>query len=257
MDFEDFKKEVHNITGIDLSAYKERQMKRRIDFLLARKRMENYENYIKLIKNDAAAREEFMTYITINVSEFYRNPMQWQILECDILPDILQKGHTPRVWSAACSSGEEPYSLVIALNRYLPLQKIRIDASDIDAEALKRAQEGVYAEQSLKNLPEDMIKRYFDKQANMYRIHDDVKACVNFKRQDLLKDAFPTDYYDLILCRNVVIYFTEEAKNMLYKKFYEALVPYGILFVGGTEQIILPNRFGFTNYKPFFYQKAK
>lgn len=257
MDFEAFKKEIHDITGINLAAYKERQMKRRIDFLLMRKNIPTYDDYIKLLKANAEAKEEFMNYITINVSEFYRNPAQWEVLDKDIVAPMIQKGHVPRMWSAACSSGEEPYSIVMLLNKYLPFDKIRVDASDLDVEILKKAKEGLYAEQSLKNLSADMIKRYFDKKDGLYKIHDDVKACVNFKRQDLLKDEFPKEYYDIILCRNVVIYFTEEAKNLLYRKLYDALVPNGILFVGGTEQIILPQRFGFASYKPFFYQKIK
>lgn len=256
MDFEGFKEEIHDIIGIDLSAYKERQMKRRIDFLLSRKGIESYETYIKVIKSDVSARNEFVDYIAINVSEFYRNPSQWHTLEDDILPGLLIDGHIPRVWSAACASGEEPYSLVMALNKYLPLQKIRVDASDIDVGALQKAQQGIYPPESLKNLSDSMIERYFDRQGDQYKIHNDIKACVDFKRQDLLKDSFPHEYYDLILCRNVMIYFTEEAKAMLYKKFRDALTTDGVLFVGGTEQIILPHRFGFVSYKPFFYKKA-
>ena len=115
-DYENFKTAVFQLTKIDLNAYKERQMKRRIDSLITK------NDYIKALKTDREKFEEFVTYLTINVSEFYRNPEQWKLLDETIIPDLITKfGKNLKVWSAACSTGDEPYSLVMAQLRQFPL----------------------------------------------------------------------------------------------------------------------------------------
>ena len=129
MDYEDFKKEIYNMTKINLSYYKEKQMKRRINSLIKKNNYDTYEDYIKAIKTDKELFNEFINYLTINVSEFYRNPEQWEVLERDILPDILKKTKYPKIWSAACSTGDEPYTMVMILNKFLPLESIRILAT--------------------------------------------------------------------------------------------------------------------------------
>ena len=115
-DYEDFKKFVLGLTGIDLNAYKEKQMKRRIDTLIARNKHTGYDSYCNAIKNDAQMLDEFVNYLTINVSEFYRNPALWKKLDEIILPDLIKKfGPRLKIWSAACSTGDEPYSLAMVL----------------------------------------------------------------------------------------------------------------------------------------------
>ena len=117
-DYEDFKKFILSLTTIDLNAYKEKQMKRRIDTLIARHKYDGYDSYCKAIKEDTGLREEFVNYITINVSEFYRNPNLWKTLEDVILPDLISKfGPRLKVWSAACSTGDEPIHLLWCLQR--------------------------------------------------------------------------------------------------------------------------------------------
>ena len=126
-DYEYFKAEVYKLTTIDLSLYKERQMKRRIDTLIERNRIQGYEEYIKAIKKDKALFEEFVNYLTINVSEFYRNPEQWKVLDTQIYPMLKERFRKPlKIWSAACSTGEEPYSLVMSLTKHYNLQDIEI-----------------------------------------------------------------------------------------------------------------------------------
>ena len=159
-DYEDFKKFVLGLTGIDLNAYKEKQMKRRIDTLIARNKHTGYDSYCNAIKNDAQMLDEFVNYLTINVSEFYRNPALWKKLDEIILPDLIKKfGPRLKIWSAACSTGDEPYSLAMVLSDFLPLSQVQILATDMDAEVLAKAKAGWYTGQSIKGLPQ----RYRDK----------------------------------------------------------------------------------------------
>lgn len=253
-DYEWFKKQVYEISGINLSYYKEKQMKRRIDALIKKYNMEQYEDYIRSIKANKKMFDEFINYLTINVSEFYRNPEQWEILKKEIVPMLKKSGSNLKVWSAACSTGDEPYTLAMILNEFFPLNDIKIIATDIDNEVLEKAKKGVYTEKSLENLPKEYKNNYFESSGEMYKIKDSVKRCIEFRHHNLLADEYPKNI-DLIVCRNVLIYFTEEAKNYIYKKFNEALKPTGVLFVGSTEQIILANKFNFKSMKTFFYVK--
>lgn len=255
-DYESFKSDVYALTKIDLNAYKERQMKRRIDTLISKNKYSGYNEYVAAIKKDKALFEEFVNYLTINVSEFYRNPEQWKILENDILPEKLKKyPNGLKVWSAACSTGDEPYSLVMLLSKYMPLNKIKIFATDIDEQVISKAKTGIYRAQSLSGLPQEFKDKYFTKLGdNSYQISEDIKKCVEFKKHNLLKDDYPKNY-NIIVCRNVVIYFTEEAKDQIYRRFFDSLTPGGTLFIGSTEQIINHRDIGFTSYKSFFYNK--
>lgn len=254
--YEVFKQQVFHLTKIDLNSYKERQMKRRIDALISKHKMDSYSAFINAIKMDKILFEEFVNYLTINVSEFYRNPEQWALLEKEILPLLFQKFGKPlKIWSAACSTGDEPYSLVMLLSKYMPLNRIKVIATDIDKQVLSKAKLGLYNVKSLKALPEEFVKKYF-REINeyTYQISDEIKACVEFKEHNLLRDVYPGNC-DLIVCRNVLIYFTEEAKEEIYRKFNKALKEDAILFVGSTEQIINPKELGFTSYRSFFYNK--
>jgi len=253
--YEEFKTKVFQLTKIDLSSYKERQMKRRIDSLITRHSVATYADYVEKLRTDKEMFDEFVTFLTINVSEFYRNPDQWALLEKEVLPQILEKNKKPRIWSAACSTGDEPYSLVMLLAKYIPMRDIHIIATDIDKQILEKAKAGLYNVKSLKALPTEFVDKYFVKiNDTSYKIKDEVKKCVEFKHHNLLKDEYPGQC-DLIVCRNVVIYFTEEAKEAIYRKFSNSLVPGGVLFVGSTEQIIQPASVGFESIRAFFYRK--
>lgn len=254
MDYKGFKTEIFKLTDINLSLYKEKQMKRRIDSLIRRNGYEEYSDYVDVLKKNRDLYNEFINYLTINVSEFYRNPDQWEILKKDVFPRLLKTTDKPKIWSAACSTGDEPYTLVMTLNEYIPLKDIRIIATDIDNEALEKAQIGSYSEKSIANLPKAYIDKYFIKDKNTYIIKDEVRKQVEFKHHNLLKDEYPKSC-DLIVCRNVLIYFTEEAKDYIYRNFNKSLKKDGILFVGSTEQIIWSSRYNFSSYRTFFYQK--
>lgn len=252
--YESFKESILKKTGIDLSLYKEKQMKRRLESLARRNDFSDFSNYFRALDKDNKLYEEFINYLTINVSEFYRNIEQWKVLENEVIPALMKKSSTLKIWSAACSTGEEPYSLVMLLSKFYPLNKINITATDIDDGAIKKAKEGMYIDKSLKNLPKEFVNKYFEANGKFYHIKDDIKSRVTFKKHNLLKDSY-VDNCDLIVCRNVLIYFTEEAKAEIYKKFSKSLKPHGILFVGSTEQIIMPNKYNLAPLRTFFYGK--
>ncbi len=254
--YQGFKEKIFKLTAIDLSLYKEKQMKRRIDSLIKRYGASSYSEFLVLLESDKAIYDTFINHLTINVSEFYRNIVQWDVLKEEILPLLLAGKSSIKVWSAACSTGEEPYTLVMNLSRYMPLQNIQILATDIDKEAISKASKGIYSQKSIENVPSDFLDAYFLKQGDNYSIDQSIKRCVTFKQMNLLRDQYPTDF-DLIVCRNVMIYFTEDAKRDMYRKFNESLVKDGILFVGSSEQIISPRTFNFKVLRTFFYQKIQ
>lgn len=256
-DYEYLKKAVYDLTRIDLNAYKEKQMKRRIDTLIAKHKIEGYDKYVQVLKSDSVRFEEFVNYLTINVSEFYRNKEQWEILDKEIIPELIKKfGKRLKIWSAACSTGDEPYSLVMAFSRHLPLEQIKVLATDIDKQVIAKAKTGLYIEKSIENVPQDLKDKYFTKVGSSYQISEKIKERVEFKQHNLLKDPYPTDC-NIIVCRNVLIYFTEEAKEDIYRKFQQALSPEGILFIGSTEQIISYREIGYVRRNSFYYEKEK
>ncbi|NLN66026.1 MAG: protein-glutamate O-methyltransferase CheR [Clostridiaceae bacterium] len=258
-DYEVFKKAFYQQSKINLDLYKEKQMKRRITSLAGKHGFSSFMSFYKAMLADKSLYDTFINYLTINVSEFYRNPNQWELMEKVIIPMIIErKGRAEdiRIWSSACSTGDEPYTIVMLLNKFIPLSKIKIIASDIDLGAINKAEQGVYPERSIKELPDDLLKRYFTVvNGNWYKISDEVKKCVDFKQLNLLEDPYPGNM-DLIVCRNVLIYFTEEAKHYIYNSFNRSLVQDGILFLGSTEQIIGAAKYGFKSIRTFFYQKA-
>ncbi|UOR12463.1 CheR family methyltransferase [Halobacillus amylolyticus] len=253
-DYEEFVANVKQKSGIDLYLYKEAQMKRRLTSLRDRRGFGNFRDYYQSLHSNGELFSELLDRMTINVSEFYRNRQRWDVLEKKVLPHLLKERRKIKVWSAACSTGEEPYTLAIILSQYLPLEQIKVIATDIDEKALQRAKLGIYPERSLREMPNDLKNQYFTQQKKLYKISNNIKQCVTFKKHNLLADRYES-YCDLIVCRNVLIYFTEEAKSGIYTKFSEALNKDGIFFVGSTEQIFTPSQYGFRSFDTFFYKK--
>ncbi len=254
--YEQFKEKILRKTGIKLTLYKEAQMKRRISSLASRNGFNDLLEYFKFIDNDKEKFNEFINFMTINVSEFFRNPEQWKIVETKLFPAFLSKNKDIKVWSAACSTGEEPYTITMILSTLLPLNKITVYATDIDDGAMAKAKAGVYIASSLKNVPTELKNKYFKKNSDgKFEISNEIKSRVQFKKHNLLKDPY-IDKCDLIVCRNVMIYFTDDAKNEIYQKFSNSLKPDGVLFVGSTEQIISPQQFDLKSLKTFFYGRT-
>ena len=256
-DWELFKKKLDQKTGIDLQLYKEPEMKRRIGNLVTRAEMDSFVAYFDKVCKSKEEFAEFIEYLTINVSEFFRNPDKFDMIEKDIIPYLMKNSPKLNIWSAGCSIGAEPYSLSIIMKELTPNVRHRILATDLDIDILAKARKGVYMENEIKAMRPDRKTKYFTKTSDgKYAVNSDIKSAVEFKRHNLLKDPFEKGF-DFILCRNVVIYFTEEAKDQLYTNFLNSLKPGGILFVGATEAILNFRKIGYTSYKPFFYQKPQ
>lgn len=253
-EYKEFITKINKRFGIDLALYKEAQMKRRLTSLRNKRGFKNFTTYFDALMKDEDLLEEFFDRITINVSEFYRNPKRWNVLREKVFPELMNNKQQIQIWSAACSSGEEPYSLAIMLKEHFSHVKSSILATDLDERSLRKARRGIYSESALKSLPEHKKSKYFIFKNNQYMIHDELKKNITFKKHDLLKDPYPKNI-DLIVCRNVLIYFTDEAKEDIYHRFSESLTKNGILFVGSTEQIFHPHKYGLTLFDTFFYQK--
>ncbi|KQU20530.1 chemotaxis protein CheR [Bacillus sp. Leaf13] len=253
-EYEEFIRKIKMLTGIDLSLYKEGQMKRRLTSLYEKRGYHSFREYYKDIQTSPNVLNEFLDRITINVSEFYRNAKRWEVLEKKILPSLLESQKRLKIWSAACSTGEEPYTIAMILSNLVPLSQIEILATDLDENVLARAKLGVYHERSLNEVPADIKKQYFIKEEDFYRVDDEIKRRVTFKNHNLLADRFDQEF-DLVVCRNVLIYFTEDAKSLLYDKFSASLKSGGVFFVGSTEQIFNPGKYEFETIDTFFYKK--
>ncbi len=256
-DYDVFKSNVKKLTGLDLNSYKN-QIHRRVHMLMQRWNVTSYEVYFKTIKENEQKLREFLDYLTINVSEFYRNPNKWTELKDVVIPDLLRtRGRKQlKLWSAGSATGEEPYSLaILSMESRLPAQT-PVLASDIDQGAITIAKRGRYLKRQLINIPKELIPRYFTTPDNgeTFIVNSEVKSRVSFQRLNLIEEAFSDDF-DLILCRNVVIYFSAETKTALYHKFFKALRPGGYLLVGSTEQIFDYRKIGFESAGAFLYQK--
>lgn len=243
------------LSKINLNAYKRPQMERRINSFMKSVNTSTYDELINRMIIDRALYQRFIEHITINVSEFFRNLNQWSVLEKDVIPNLYRERSSLRVWSAGCSTGEEAYSLAMLFKEKFNGRVEKILATDIDKEVLGKSSIGLYTEKALQTLPAEYLGKYFEREGDCYHINDSLKKLVQFQRHDLLKDVFPKDF-DLILCRNVVIYFTEETKQKLYRCFTEALRPGGIIFIGSTEQIFQSRELGLESAATFFYRKV-
>ena len=253
-DWTEFKAKLKTKTEIDLDLYKAPQMQRRIMNLAKRNGYDTYSGYFDKVVQDKDDFAAFIEYLTINVSEFFRTPDKFAKLETDVIPDLLKRSSKLNIWSAGCSIGAEPYSLAMIMKTLTPNMRHRILATDLDIEILAKAKKGEYTDNELKAMDPERKRKYFTQNGDKYLVSQEIKDCIEFKRHNLLKDNFESGF-DLILCRNVVIYFTEEAKDQLYANFFKALKPGGILFVGATEAILNFRKLGYTSFQPFFYQK--
>ncbi|RIX53490.1 protein-glutamate O-methyltransferase CheR [Paenibacillus nanensis] len=255
LDFSHFIDRIKRKTNIDLSQYKEAQMKRRLTTLRMKNGFSTFEQYYQAIEKDRSLLNEFLDRMTINVSEFWRNPNRWEVLKTRFLPEMLAANARVKIWSAACSTGEEPYTLAMILSELGALGKASILATDLDNNVLEKAREGSYLERSLRDVPANCRTKYFTPSEGAFLVSDTLKKSIQFKQGNLLHDSFDKGF-DLIVCRNVMIYFTEDAKHGLYHKFSEALKPGGLLFVGSTEQIFSPGQYGFETADTFFYRRV-
>lgn len=241
--------------NINLSAYKSNQLHRRILSLMSRVGVSTVDEYIQLLKKSPEQKQKFLDFITINVSEFFRNPEIFDELKDKIVSELLPENKNLNVWSAACSIGAEPYSLAMILDTLSPNGIHKILATDIDSTILEKAKKGEYGYSEVKNVKEAYLNKYFTIQDDKYYINNKIKNMVKFRKHDLILDSYDSNF-NLIVCRNVVIYFNQNVKDDIYKKFSSSLKKGGLLFVGATESIYNYKEYGFEKVSTFIYKKS-
>lgn len=257
LEFAYLKKKIREYTKFDLDNYGSNQMTRRLNGYISRIKVANIPQYCRLLERDPKERERLQNFLTINVSEFFRDMPHFKMLQDQILPPMLKQNLTINIWSAGCSNGAEVYSVAIILNKLSPYRTHHILATDIDEDILKRASAGgPYKAIDLRNVPKEQVDKYFSSTNSEFWIKDNIRKKVEFKLHDLTRDPFGENY-DLIICRNVVIYFSEEMKKKLRRKFLDALKDNGILFIGATETMLDAENLRFKRISPCFYQKIR
>ncbi|AZR74220.1 protein-glutamate O-methyltransferase [Anoxybacter fermentans] len=254
--FEEFKTQASKILGLNLSSYKAKRVQRRVESLMRRRNIPDYTTCLELLRNNSNFRADFLNHFTINTSEFFRNPSNFVTLKNEIFPELFAGGKKVKIWSAPCSNGCEPYSLAIIIDELgIKSHQYEILGVDIDPNILQAAKKGIYNSGALKNVSTERLQKYFKQVGtNTFALSEKIKKMVHFKEFDLLKDTYSKNW-DLILCRNFFIYLTSDVKDLLTRKFVDALRPGGILFLGNTEFIFEPEKFGLSKIVSSFYRK--
>lgn len=258
INFDQFVDEAIKLLNINLKGYKIKRVQRRTDSLMRRYNIENYDKCLELLEKDSEFKDAYLDHFTINTSEFYRNPKSFQYLQDNIIKELFAQEKLVKIWSAPCSNGSEPYSLAIMLTEMGYHSSLyRILASDLDINILKEAEKAVYNINSIQNLAPDLMETYFEElnePAKKYKLSSEISNKVKFEKKDLINEPFEKGW-DLILSRNFFIYLTNEIKEMLTYKFADALNPGGCLFLGNTEFIFNPEKFGLEKIYSSFYRK--
>ena len=244
---------VRSLVGIDLSQYKPAQVWRRVNGFATARGLPDADALVAKAHQDAVLRQAFLDMLTINVSEFFRNAEAWDALVAQYLKPMLLGQLSVRIWSAGCSLGYEPFTIAMLAREIAPHTPVHILATDLDETILSRARKALYTEAQMAGVSPSRRARFFRKVDNGWEAGPEIQAPITWRRHDLLRDPYERPF-DLICCRNVVIYFTEQAKSDLYRRFCEVLRPGGVLFLGATESIpnarsagLLPS--GLTFYK--------
>jgi chemotaxis protein methyltransferase CheR len=245
---------IRRLTGVDLGSYKRPQMERRIRSFADHQKIPSLDAYLKLLGTSPDVLDRFLDRMTINVSELYRNPEQWERLRTSVLP-ALPRGGRVRIWSAGCSYGAEAYSLAcLSLAAYPAGVSTQIVGTDIDRRVVARAQRGLFTREDVRGVPADVLRRHFSDAEHGFEAGAELRARCSFRTGDLLRDRYEQGW-DLVLCRNVVIYFTEETRNQVHERLAAAVRPGGYLMVGATERVASPASLGLEATHPFIYRK--
>ena len=250
------KKKVRELTQYDLDNYGHNQMLRRLDGYISRYKVDNVFQFCRMLESDKNELQKLEKFLTINVSEFFRDLIQFKIFQEKILPEMLNNNLCLNIWSAGCSNGAEAYSVAILLNRLSPYREHRILATDIDKKILSHAIDGgPYKPEEIRNVPKALLEKYFINDNGNFWVIDRIREKVTFRLHDLTRDPFE-DNFDLIICRNVVIYFSGETKKAIRKKFLDAIKENGIFFIGATETMLDTKNNGFQRLSACFYRKT-
>ncbi len=241
----EFLKEDH---GFDFTGYKRGTLARRIKRRMQDVHVDDYSQYIIYLQTNPNEYELLFNTILINVTEFFRDPEAWEFIAKEVVPRILSNkddGEMIRVWSAGCSSGEEPYTIAMilceALGEVIFKERVKIYATDVDEEALQRARHAVYAPNAIESVPETYRERYFSRLNGSYGFRSDLRRTIIFGRNDLVQDA-PISRIDLLICRNTFMYFNSSTQARILARLHFALNENGYLFLGKAEMLVSHTR---------------
>jgi len=250
------KRIINRLTGIELDSYKQEQMRRRLDSFVQHRAYASNAIFCRELDRDPVLLQALTNMLTINVTEFFRDRSVFDQLRHVVLPELLSEKPSLRIWSAGCSRGCEAYTLAILLDELDTRNTHSILATDVDENALAVAlQAGPYPTSEIKSVPSDYLGRYFRADGGTYHFTNQVRQRIQFRVQNLLADTFETGF-DLIACRNVMIYFTPEARRVVTQKFLDSLRPGGLLLLGSTEALMPADSQGFENAGASLYRKS-
>jgi chemotaxis protein methyltransferase CheR len=257
--FADFAGGLRRLCGIDLAQYRRGQMERRVRTWVQRRGHEDLAPYLELLRADKAELEAFLDRVTINVSQLWRNPDQWARLEHDVLPELIAAPPAGRLraWSAGCSYGAEALTLAALARHVAPRAQVRITGTDIDRRIVERARTGVFTAEDARDAPAALLERFFASgDDGTWKARPEILASVAFEVGDLLRLPERREAYDLVLCRNTVIYFNDDVRDALHGRLVASLRPGGYLVVGSTERVTDAAGLGLVGVHPFTYRKG-
>ena len=240
-DFEKYRTLIYDASGIHFSDSNRSILESRLREIL-RKTNLSTADYYTLLRKNAEELKLLLDSVTTNLTRFFRNTAQFQTFEYYVLPDLVrlkQKNgdRTIRVWSAGCSTGEEPYSFAMVLREVLPPDfKTEIVASDLSLKSLMMGKEGFYPDNRMNGVPDNYLSRYFERKEGGYLVKDQIRNMVRFDYHNLKFDSGFRNL-DIVICRNVIIYFDEAAQIAVINKFWEAMNPHSYLFIGHSESL--------------------
>jgi two-component system CheB/CheR fusion protein len=249
--------------GPDLRGYKLASLERRVRRRMSEVGVPSFRDYLDFARSKPAENLSLLNTVLINVTEFFRDPLAWQCLRDEALPlalSELQPGDPLRIWSVGCASGEEPYSIAIAVSEYLGAAladyNIKIYATDIDEEALNIARRGEYLVEKLRRIPTPLREKYFTGRGSVLRINREIRRLTIFGRSNIISDA-PISHCNLVVCRNVLIYFDSNTQNQVIGRMQYATEPGGVLFLGKAEsQLANHSIFRAVNTRWRIFQKS-
>jgi chemotaxis protein methyltransferase CheR len=196
--------------------------------------------------------------VTINVSQLWRNPEQWERVQRRIIPELVTGRPSFKAWSAGCSYGAEALTLAAIARETAPSVRIEIDGTDIDQRVVDRARQGRFSASDARDAPSAALKRWFEPEPDgSWQARPELVACCRFEVGDLLRTPARTGKYDLVLCRNTVIYFTDEVRDALHARLAASVRPGGYFMIGSTERVTDPRALGLEPAFPFTYRKTE
>ncbi len=247
---------VRTLCGVDLSQYKRNQMERRVRTWTERRGTPDLAAYGQRLRREPAELEAFLDRVTINVSHLWRHEDQFEILRTKILPELADRRRL-KIWSAGCSYGAEAYTIAAICREAIPTVAVDIVGTDLDKRMVARAREGHFTVEDARTSPKPLLERHFEPQPEGgWAARTELKRMVRFENGDLLRMAVPTARYDVVFCRNTVIYFTEQVRDALHERLVKALSPGGYLVVGTSERVADPRGLGLTSPHHFIYRKS-